>query len=218
MRTEMARLARCSLMGVACLGMLSVGACDKSRPGADTGGVGSTAAGDTASTGMMADTTGTATSSSNAKLSDANIVALLDEANKADSASGAFALKKAKDPGVKAFAKMMMGEHHALRAQGQALAKKLNVTPQAPTDDPVAKLGASEMDSLNAAGSGATFDKAYIDQEVTVHKAVLDLADKAHGDAENAQLKSLIEKAKPVIQKHLDKAEELQQKLGKATT
>jgi len=30
--------------------------------------------------------------------------------------------------------------------------------------------------------------------------------------------KALIEKAKPTIQKHLDRAEELQQSLGKATT
>ena len=35
----------------------------------------------------------------NAPLSDANIVALLDEANQGDSAAGAFALKKASDPG-----------------------------------------------------------------------------------------------------------------------
>jgi len=47
---------------------------------------------------------------------------------------------------------------------------------------------------------------------------VLDLADKAHGDTQTAELKSLIEKAKPTIQKHLDRAEELQKTLGKVTT
>src|SRR5919112_6725406 len=56
------------------------------------------------------------------QLSDANIVALLDEANMADSASGAYAMGKATDPEVKAYAKLMMGEHHSLRAQGQQLA------------------------------------------------------------------------------------------------
>ena len=39
-----------------------------------------------------------------------------------------------------------------------------------------------------------------------------------HGDTQTAELKSLIEKAKPTIQKHLDKAEALQKKLEKATT
>ena len=46
----------------------------------------------------------------------------------------------------------------------------------------------------------------------------LELADRAHGDTQNAELKALIEKAKPTLQKHLDRAEELQKKLGNATT
>ena len=69
-------------------------------------------------------------------LSDANIVALLDEANMADSATGAYVVTRATNPDVKAFAKLMMGEHHALRAQGQQLAKRLGVTPQMPAEDP----------------------------------------------------------------------------------
>src|SRR5215218_4789553 len=43
------------------------------------------------------------------QLSDANIVGLLDEANMADSSSGAYALGKATNAEVKAFAKLMMG-------------------------------------------------------------------------------------------------------------
>ncbi|HEY8196704.1 MAG TPA: DUF4142 domain-containing protein, partial [Gemmatimonadales bacterium] len=148
-------------------------------------------------------------------LSDANIVALLDEANAADSASGAYALTKATDPEVKAFAKLMMGEHHSLRLQGQHLAKKLNVTPAAPADDPLKPAAASETAALKAAPKGAQFDRTYIEQEVGIHKAVLDLAEKAHGAAQNAELKQLIEQAKPVIEKHLDRAEEIQKKLSK---
>jgi putative membrane protein len=148
-------------------------------------------------------------------LSDPNIVALLDEANKADSAAGALALKKATSPDVKAFAKLMMGEHHALRVQGQQLAKRLNITPQPPANDPVQAAAQSEMAALNAAPKGAAFDRTYIDQEVAIHKAVLDLADKAHGATQNEELKKLIEQAKPVIERHRDQAEEIQKKLGK---
>jgi putative membrane protein len=149
------------------------------------------------------------------QLSDANIVALLDEANMADSASGAYALGKATNADVKAFARLMMGEHHALRVQGQQLAKRLNVTPAPPTDDPLKPAAASEMAALRAAPKGAQFDRTYIEQEVGMHKAVLDLAEKAHGAAQNEELKKLIEQAKPVIEKHLDRAEEIQKKLGK---
>jgi putative membrane protein len=147
-------------------------------------------------------------------LTDANIVALLDEANAADSATGAFALGRASSPDVKGFAKLMMGEHHALRAQGQQLAQRLGVTPEPPADDPLKPAVESEMAALRAAPKGQ-FDQMYIEQEIGIHKAVLDLAGKAHDQTQNAELKTLIEQAKPVIEKHLERAEEIQKKLGK---
>jgi putative membrane protein len=216
MRTDLARHARYTLTAAACLGALATSACKGRTNTADTGRVEAPATTDTTALPAPADTGKAA--ATNAPYTDANIVALLDEANKADSVAGAFALTKAADPSVKAFARLMMGEHHALRVQGEALAKKLKITPEAPTNDPVQTAGSSEMSALQAVGKGAAFDKAYIDQEVTIHKAVLDLADKALGDTQTAELKALIEKAKPTIQKHLDRAEELQKKLGKETT
>ena len=165
---------------------------------------------------MRADTTPTASAGSG-ELTDANIVALLDEANMADSAAGAYALTKATNADVKAFAKLMMGEHHALRAQGQQLAQRLNVTPASPANDPLKPAAESEMAALKAAPKGAQFDRAYIDQEIAAHKLVLDVAEKGHGAAQNEELKKLIEQAKPVIEKHLERAEEIQKKLGKPT-
>src|SRR5262245_60210180 len=201
MHTDLARPARLALMSAACLAALATGACKARTNTADTGQTGAAATTDTGATAMAAPAD---TAAAKAPLTDANIVALLDEANKADSSAGALAFKQASNKDVKAFAKMMMGEHHALRVQGLALAKKLKVTAEAPADDPVKTAGASEMSALQSAGSGAAFDKAYIDQEVTIHKAVLDLAQKGHDETQNAELKALIEKAKPVIQKHLD--------------
>jgi putative membrane protein len=157
----------------------------------------------------------TGAASAPGRLSDANIVALLDEANMADSASGDYALKKATDADVKAFARLMMGEHHALRAQGQQLAQRLNVTPQPPANDPLKPAAASEMAALKAAPKGVQFDRIYIEQEIGIHKAVLDLAEQAHDAAQNEELKKLIEQAKPVIEKHLERAQEIQKKLGK---
>jgi putative membrane protein len=144
-------------------------------------------------------------------------VALLDEANKADSAAGALARSKATNADVKAFAQLMMTEHHLLRSKGQELAKKLNLTPQPPANDPVQTAASAEMSALKAAPKGAQFDKTYIDQEVTIHKAVLDLAEQAHGTTQNAELKQLIETAKPYLERHRDRAEALQKRLGKPT-
>jgi len=162
-----------------------------------------------------ADTTTTAapTATAPADLSDANIVALLDEANKSESTAGALAATKATDAGVKRFAKLMMTEHHALRKQGADLAKKLNLTPEPPANDPVTPLAEKETQALQSAPRGAEFDRTYIDQEVAAHEAVLDLVKQAHDQADNDQLKELIGKAQPVIEKHLDQAKQLQQKL-----
>src|SRR5215210_2748876 len=189
--------------------LVTLGSC-KGRENADMPG----AAMDSTPSAVSADS---AAAPASATLSDPNIVALLDEANMADSASGAYAVGKATDPDVKAFAKLMMGEHHALRAQGQQLAKRLNVTPAPPANDPLKPAAASEMAALRAAPKGAGFDRTYMEQEVGMHKAVLDLAEKAHDAAQNGELKTLIEQAKPVIEKHLDRAEEIQKKLGKAS-
>ena len=147
-------------------------------------------------------------------LTDANIVALLDGANKADSASGAVAAKKATNADVKAFARLMMSEHHMLRAAGQQLAKQLGVEPKPPQHDPLAPYVASEMKALQTTAKGAEFDRTYIENEVTVHQAVLDLANQARVTTQTPQLKELIEKAIPTIRKHLEQAQNIQKQLS----
>jgi putative membrane protein len=147
-------------------------------------------------------------------LTDANIVYILDQANAADSARGHLAQTKATSADVKSYGKLMMGEHHAIRQQGQALATKLGVTPQAPANDQGEAQAKQEMDSLNAMAKGKAWDKAYIDYEVGYHQALLETATKALGAAQNQELKDLIQKAAPVVQHHLDRAKEIQAKLG----
>jgi putative membrane protein len=151
------------------------------------------------------------------ELTDANIAALLDEANKADSAAGAIAVHKASNAEVKRFAREMMGEHHALRLAGEQVAKKAGLSPSAPANDPVAPLAQQETSVLESTPAGPAFDRAYIEQEVAAHRAVKDLLDKSKGAAQNADLKAVIEKATPIVERHLNEAEQLQGKLaGKA--
>lgn len=150
-------------------------------------------------------------------LTDANIAALLDEANKADSTAGAVAVKKASSAEVKRFAREMMGEHHALRLAGQAAAKKAGVTAELPANDPVTPLAQGEMGVLDSTAAGPAFDRAYIEQEVAAHRAVKDLLATSKEAAQNADLKAVIDKATPIVDRHLSEAEKLQQKLaGKA--
>lgn len=210
MRVELSRYAGLSVALLACA---MVGACKGERQRAamtDT-----TASETSAAAGTVAPAESGA-AGGGAALSDANILALLDEANMADSASAAMALPKARSADVKDFARLMMGEHHALRVQGEQLAQQLNITPQLPANDPLKPAVQAEADSLQGK-TGAEFDRTYIAQEILIHQAVLDLAGKARDQTQNAQLKALITKAAPVIQKHLDRAQAIQQKLETAS-
>jgi putative membrane protein len=149
-------------------------------------------------------------------MTDANIMAVLDAANKADSAGGAVASKKATRADVKAYAKLMMGEHHTLRVQGQQLGKQLGVEPTPPERDPLAPYVAGEMKALQSTPKGAEFDQTYIDNEVTIHQAVLDFANQARVTTQTPQLREMIEKAIPVIRKHLEQAQAIQKQLTPA--
>ena len=190
-------------MGLALL--VGLGACQGGSNAARNQSAAATAGTDTA-----AKTSGTPSVTPKGGLTDSNIVAILDEANKADSTAGATALKKATRPDVKAFAKMMMSEHHALRAEGQQVAKQLNVAPKPPEHDPLAGYTRNEAATLQKTPKGPDFDRTYIDNEVSVHQAVLDFANQARVTTQTPELRALIEKAIPVIRKHLDQAQSIQ--------
>lgn len=150
-------------------------------------------------------------------LTDANIAALLDEANAADSSAGKVASTKGTNADVKAFGVMMMNDHHALRKAGQDLVAKLGVTPVAPSDDPLPAEAKMVMDTLTATPKGAAWDRWYIANEVTMHQKVLNLIDTALGAAQNAELKDLLTKARPNVEAHLKRALDIQGKLQAAT-
>jgi putative membrane protein len=195
-------------MAVAAVGILAVlTACTKKDAAmTDTG----MAMADTSMSAGMSDTGMAAPAPA---LSDANIVYILDNANKLDSAGGSIAATKGTSSDVRDFAKRMMRDHHALRKEGQDLANKLGVTPAAPANDDSQAQYDKTMSLLNGAAKGKDFDKAYIDNEVTYHKALLETATAAMNAAQNAELKNLIQKAAPAVQAHLDMAQSIQSKL-----
>ena len=150
-------------------------------------------------------------------MTDANIVAYLDEVNMADSAGGKLASTKGTSKAVRDFGLEMVKDNHTLRAAGQALAKKDSITPAAAASDTTKQMAEHGMAAMTSMAKGAAWDKAYIDNEVAVHQSVLDNAKAAHDATQNAELKALIEKATPVVQHHLDKAKDIQKTLTPAT-
>ncbi len=149
-------------------------------------------------------------------MTDGNIMAKLDADNVADSTAGAMGVAKGTHADVKEFGRMLMKDHHALRVEGMALAKKDNITLTMPAGDADEAAEKAVADSMTAMPKGADWDKFYVDHMVAGHEKVLRFAQDGANAAQNADLKAMIEKATPVVQKHLDKAKEIHTKLGTA--
>ena len=98
----------------------------------------------------------------------------------------------------------------AVNDQALALVKKLNVTPEDnPTSKALTQSAEAERKKLSGL-DGAAFDKAYVDNEEAYHKTVNSALSKTLiPDAENAELKSLLEKGLKVFESHLQHAESL---------
>ena len=98
--------------------------------------------------------------------------------------------------------------------QAVALVKKLNVTPEDnPTSQSLTQAAEAERNKL-ASLNGAAFDKAYIDNEVAYHNTVDEAVSKTLiPDAQNAELKSLLENGLKLFESHLQHAETLAKQL-----
>jgi putative membrane protein len=201
-RIMLGRGLRLTALGIVALGIF---ACSRKEAGGSDTAVSSARGADTSAPGASSTTPGTWT--------DANIFALLDEANMGDSAAGALASTKGTSSALRDFGRRMARDHHALRVQGEALAKRMKITPIPPDEDNLIADAQKNLDNLNATAKGKDFDKAYIDSEVEAHKRVLELVTRAMEEAESTELKNLIQKAAPVIRDHLDLAQSIQQSL-----
>ena len=107
-----------------------------------------------------------------AKLTDPQIAHIAYTAGVIDIAAAKQAISKASNKDVKAFAEDMVRDHEAVNKQALDLVKKLKVTPE--DNDTSKALSKQASDKLAELGklSGASFDKAYIANEVAYHKTV----------------------------------------------
>jgi putative membrane protein len=159
---------------------------------------------------MPADTTTT----SAAALTDAQIAAIVVAANDVDVKVGEQAKSKAADQKVKDFGQRMITDHTAVNKQATDLVTKLNVTPEEnPTSQALRQGGEQTLAQLQGL-TGAAYDKAYIDHEVQFHQQVIDAVDQQLiPNAQNAELKTLLEQVRPALQGHLEMAKQIQGQL-----
>lgn len=146
-------------------------------------------------------------------LDDPTIVAIFDATNTADIETGGLAAKQGHSKEVREFGAMLVRDHTHVRQLGRDLAAKLAVTPTPPKDDTSAAAHAATMKRLRSL-SGAEFDHAFLQYEVTFHRNVIDALNTTLLPAvRNAELKDLVVKIVPAFQAHMLAAENLDKKL-----
>lgn len=151
------------------------------------------------------------------RLSDAQIAAIVTTANGIDVDNGALAMERSTNDEVKQFAKRMMEDHTSVNQAAVALVTRLGVAPE--ETDTSRGLAASADKTRRTMSSlmGADFDKAYVDNEVAYHAAVIEVLDTVLiPSAQNAELKSMLESVRPAFVAHLEHARSIQASLGGA--
>jgi putative membrane protein len=152
----------------------------------------------------------------NPGLTDPEVASVAVVANQIDIAYAEIAKEKSKDTEVLKFAQTMINDHNAVIAQAGALVKKLNVTPK---DNEVSKKLLADAETTKKSlreKSGKAFDKAYVDNEVTYHKAVISTVEGLLiPETDNAELKDLLQNVVPALKAHLGHAEMLQKSMNK---
>jgi putative membrane protein len=148
--------------------------------------------------------------------SDAQIAGIVVAANTVDINAGKLAEKKAHSKDVKAFAKQMVTDHTGVNKAATSLVTKLKVTPEDSDTAKSLKQGGDANIAKLKGLKGKDFDKAYVDNEVAYHQAVIDAIDKTLvPSAKNAELKDMLVKTRPAFVAHLDHAKMIQAELNK---
>ncbi|HYM80532.1 MAG TPA: DUF4142 domain-containing protein [Candidatus Limnocylindria bacterium] len=147
-------------------------------------------------------------------VTDAQIAAIVVAANSADIENAKLAQSKSQNAEVKKFATLMMTDHGSVNDKAVALVTKLGVTPEENETSRNLKSSQEAMRATLSGKSGAEFDAAYADNEVTYHQSVLDALDQTLiPSAQNAELKQLLIDTRPAFVAHMDHAKQLQAKV-----
>jgi putative membrane protein len=147
----------------------------------------------------------------NPKLSDEEVAHVAVVANQIDIAYADIAKDKSKDADIIKFAETMKNDHNAVINQASALVKKLGVSPKENAVSQKLLADAEQTKKALRAKSGKAFNKAYIDNEVAYHQAVIDAVEGLLiPEAENDELKALLQNVVPALKTHLEHAEMVQ--------
>lgn len=151
-----------------------------------------------------------AAASSPSTSADQDFVTKAAQGNSAEVALGKIVAAKSKNPSVKQFAQMMVKDHTAALNELQELAqtKNLNFNDDLPDD-------AKGLQTKLSSDTGKQLDKDYMDNMVEDHqKDVQDFTTQSQ-NAKDPDVKQWAGKTLPTLQKHLEKAQQIDAQLNK---
>ena len=152
-----------------------------------------------------------ASASSPSTSADQDFVTKTAQGNSAEVELGKIVAAKTKDPRVKQFAQMMVKDHTATLNELQELAqsKNLNFNDDLPDD-------AKALQAKLSSDTGKQLDKDYMDSTLEDHqKDVQEFTDQSQ-KAKDPDVKQWASKTLPILQKHLEKARQVDAGLNKS--
>jgi putative membrane protein len=120
--------------------------------------------------------------------------------------SSQLALQASHSQAVRSFANLMIAHHQATTQNLVAAAQSAGLTPPSPALLPMHQ---QMLDQLRAAGTGANFDAAYKQSQITSHQAALELQTNYAGNGDVPALRQVAAATAPVVQQHLGAAQNL---------
>jgi putative membrane protein len=174
---------------------------------------GNSASPDTSSPSSTSSNSGTAgnqmTQSSTPNSSDEKFITDAAKGTRAQVELGRMVAARASDPAVRSFAKQMVKDHTEALNQLQKLAQQKNITISNDIPD-----AAKDMQSKLSNETGKQLDKDYMDGMVQDHQMDVQEFQTAAQSASDPDVKQWAGKMVPTLQEHLQKAQEIDQKLN----
>jgi len=123
---------------------------------------------------------------------------------------GTTAMTKASDPKVKAYAAKVVNDHKARMKKDDKLMRDIGISPrQNAVSEHIKSVSDAQSSKLDAL-SGAEFDRAYLDDQISYYRTALDTFDKdLLPAARDPKVKSEIMDARSKANDHLQEAQDL---------
>ncbi len=157
-----------------------------------------------------------ATAQQSLQLTDPEVASVAVTANQVDIDYAQIALRISKNEQVLNFARTMANDHKAVIAQAVALVTKLKVTPETNSFTKKLLADAEKTKKELSSKKGKAFDRAYINNEVAYHKAVISVVETILiPETDNEEVRTLLQNVVPALKAHLAHAEMVQKMIAK---